>query len=116
MTRAHLAEVVGLLGPPPLDLLERGVRSPEFFSEDGKLPDTAKVRAELTDVFVGQWIADVPIPQGNSLDKAEQFLTGKNKAMLLDFMRGMLARRPEDRKTVAELLKDPWLTTWEISD
>lgn len=36
MTRAHLAEVVGLLGPPPLDLLKRGVRSKEFFSEDGK--------------------------------------------------------------------------------
>lgn len=36
-TRAHLAEVIGLLGPPPLDLLERGVRSREFFSEDGKL-------------------------------------------------------------------------------
>lgn len=34
-TRAHLAEVVGLLGPPPLDLLKRGVRSKEFFSEDG---------------------------------------------------------------------------------
>lgn len=36
-TRAHLAEVVGLLGPPPLDLLERGARSKEFFAEDGKL-------------------------------------------------------------------------------
>jgi hypothetical protein len=34
-TRAHLAEVIGLLGPPPLDLLQRGVRSKEFFSEDG---------------------------------------------------------------------------------
>ena len=34
-TRAHLAEVIGLLGPPPLDLLKRGSRSREFFSEDG---------------------------------------------------------------------------------
>lgn len=34
-TRAHLAEVVGMLGPPPLDLLERGKRSQEFFTEDG---------------------------------------------------------------------------------
>ena len=37
MTRAHLAEVVGLLGPPAVDLLGRGARSGEFFSEDGKL-------------------------------------------------------------------------------
>lgn len=35
-TRAHLPEVVGLLGPPPPGLLERGVRSGEFFSKDGK--------------------------------------------------------------------------------
>jgi hypothetical protein len=34
-TRAHLAEVVGMLGPPPLDLLKRGKRSQEFFTEDG---------------------------------------------------------------------------------
>lgn len=35
-TRAHLAEVMALLGPPPLDLIRRGARSSEFFSEDGK--------------------------------------------------------------------------------
>ncbi|RAL00839.1 kinase domain protein [Aspergillus ibericus CBS 121593] len=35
-TRAHLAEVIGMLGPPPLDLLRRGKRSSEFFTEDGR--------------------------------------------------------------------------------
>ncbi len=35
-TRAHLAEIIGLLGPPPVDLLERGIRGKKFFSEDGK--------------------------------------------------------------------------------
>jgi len=34
-TRAHLAEVVGLLGLPPADLLSRGSRSKEFFTRDG---------------------------------------------------------------------------------
>jgi hypothetical protein len=34
-TRAHPAEVVGLLGPPPLYLLKRGSRSKEFFEEEG---------------------------------------------------------------------------------
>ena len=34
-TRAHLAEVIALLGPPPLDLLKRGRRSSEFFTDDG---------------------------------------------------------------------------------
>ena len=50
------------------------------------------------------------------MEKAEQFLKGRNKAMFLEFVRGMLAWRPEDRKTAAELLKDPWLNQWEISD
>ena len=35
-TRAHLAEVMGILGPPPLDMLQRGKRSNGFFSTDGK--------------------------------------------------------------------------------
>lgn len=34
-TRAHLAEVMALLGPPPLDLIKRGVRSHEFFTKEG---------------------------------------------------------------------------------
>lgn len=37
-TRAHLAEVMGILGPPPLDMLQRGKRSHEFFTSDGKDP------------------------------------------------------------------------------
>ncbi|KAK3898967.1 kinase-like domain-containing protein [Staphylotrichum tortipilum] len=97
-TRAHLAEVVGLLGLPPGDSLGRGRRSREFFDEDGK------------------WIANVPIPTGNSLEKAEKYLTGRNKAMFLDFVGGMLTWRPEDRKTAAQLLEHPWLATWEIKD
>lgn len=34
-TKAHLAEVIALLGLPPADLLERGERSHEFFDKDG---------------------------------------------------------------------------------
>ena len=71
---------------------------------------------DLADTAVGRWIADVPIPQGNSLNSAERFLLGRNKAMFLDFVMGMLTWRPEDRKTARELLDDPWLNTWDISD
>lgn len=66
--------------------------------------------------WAGLWIADVRVPEGDSLEKAEQFLTGRNKAMFLDFVRGVLAWRPEDRKTAAELLQHPWLTAEEITD
>ncbi|KAJ6155821.1 hypothetical protein N7470_006387 [Penicillium chermesinum] len=90
-TRAHLAEVMGLLGPPPLDMLQRGKRSHEFFTSDGK------------------WKQDIEIPTGVSLEQSEGFLEGKNKEMFIDFMKGMLQWRPEDRKSAKELLQDPWL-------
>ncbi|KAK3687957.1 kinase-like domain-containing protein [Podospora appendiculata] len=93
MTRAHLAEVTGMLGPAPLDLIQRGVRSKEFFTEDG------------------QWKADVPIPEGMSLEASEENLEGENKRLFLNFMKGMLQWRPEDRKTAKELLEDPWLNS-----
>ena len=57
----------------------------------------------------GRWKADVEVPQGTSLEQSEEFLEGKNKEMFLNFMRGMLQWRPEDRKTARQLLKDPWL-------
>ncbi|OJZ83706.1 hypothetical protein ASPFODRAFT_62835 [Aspergillus luchuensis CBS 106.47] len=84
-TGAHLAEVIGLIGPPPSDMLKRGKRSHEFFTEDGN------------------WKQDITIPQTGGLEASEQFLEGRNKEM------GMLQWRPEDRKTARELLKDPWL-------
>ena len=36
MTRAHLADMIALLGPPPLELLKVGKRTSEFFDENGK--------------------------------------------------------------------------------
>ena len=47
MTRAHLAEMIALLGPPPLELLNRGKRTAEFFTEDGKLGPPLSVPALL---------------------------------------------------------------------
>ena len=59
---------------------------------------------------IGQWKADVPIPQNTSLEESEERLEeGQNKDAFLKFMRSMLRWQPEDRKTASELLKDPWL-------
>ena len=115
-TRAHLAEVVGMLGLPPLDLLKRGKRSQEFFTEDGTYDSFFLnsicflfKRGLLMILRPGRWKADVEVPQGTSLEQSEEFLEGKNKEMFLNFVRGMLQWRPEDRKTARQLLKDPWL-------
>ncbi|KAJ5978574.1 hypothetical protein N7501_001916 [Penicillium viridicatum] len=90
-TRMHLAEVIGILGSPPSDLLKRGERSNEFFTKDG------------------EWKNKINVPWGMSLENSEERLNGRNKEMFLKFMRGMLQWRPEDRKTAKQLLKDPWL-------
>ena len=115
MTRAHLAEVIELLGPPPLDLIQRGSRSPEFFTEDGKfgLDDMHQATAILTPVNrLGLWNADVPIAKGPSLEDSEENLEGENKKDFMTFLRGMLQWRPEDRKTAKKLLEDPWLNRY----
>ena len=109
-TRAHLAEVMGVLGPPPLDMPQRGKRSHEFFTEDGKYPFPARHFAKAyEDDVAKKWKQDIEIPIGTSLETSEQFLEGRNKEMFIAFMRGMLQWRPEDRKTAKDLLQDPWV-------
>lgn len=51
-TRAHLAEVIGLLGPPPLDLLQKGVRSSEFFDEKGTTRTTLNTELRINNILV----------------------------------------------------------------
>lgn len=112
-TRAHLAEVMGILGPPPLDMLQRGKRSHEFFTTNGKYhyhpPTQCTLQMTHQRKIAGKWKQDIDIPTGDSLEQSEEFLEGRNKDMFLAFMRGMLQWRPEDRKTAKDLLQDPWL-------
>lgn len=70
-TRAHLAGVVGMLGPPPLDLLKSEKGGSQFFDEDGK------------------WKADVQVPSDTSLEQSEANLKGRNKEMFMGFVRSM---------------------------
>ncbi|KAL8720126.1 MAG: hypothetical protein Q9225_002971 [Loekoesia sp. 1 TL-2023] len=91
MTRAHLAEMIALMGPPPPELLKKGKRTAEFFDEDG------------------QWRSEIPVPDRTSLEESEEYLEGSNKEAFLQFVRKMVQWRPEDRQTPAQLLEDDWL-------
>lgn len=97
-----------MLGPPPMDMLERGARSKEFFDGEGEtaLP---KYRLKLTEVLLGNWIAEIYIPQGLTLERLEENLDGEKKEEFLQFVRCMLQWRPEDRWTAKELLGHPWM-------
>ncbi|KAM0418628.1 hypothetical protein ACHAPT_012431 [Fusarium lateritium] len=65
-------------------------------------------RAHLAEV-VGKWKAEVDVPQDARLEDSVTRLEGEEKERFLEFVRGMFQWRPEDRKTAAQLLDDPWL-------
>ena len=110
--RAHLAEVVGILGLPLSDLIKRGVQSHKFFTEDSK--SSINFREQSPDQTQSdQWKTTVEIPQNTSLEKSKEYLDRENKEMFLRFIRRMLQWQPEHRKTESELLEDLWLSNWE---
>ncbi|KAI9889213.1 MAG: hypothetical protein M1814_005662 [Vezdaea aestivalis] len=72
LTRAHLAEMVALMGPPPKEFLKQGKISADFFTDDG------------------QWCGEIPIPTATSLEESEENLSGSDKEAFLHFVRKML--------------------------
>ncbi|TVY58857.1 Serine/threonine-protein kinase SRPK [Lachnellula cervina] len=98
-TRAHLTELISIIGPPPLELIKRGERSAEWFDGDGKWIQPDKNEPER-----------LPLLPSSSLEAMEENLDGNNKELFLNFIRSMLRWEPEKRKTARELLDDPWLT------
>ncbi|KKZ62424.1 hypothetical protein EMCG_03164 [[Emmonsia] crescens] len=88
--RFHLASIVGLLGPPPLEFLQRSGCSPVYFDDKGNWKC-------LNPVLPVSW------------EDSERNLEGPNKKGFLDFVRKMIRWTPESRATPSELLEDPWL-------
>ena len=71
------------MGPPPLDLIKRGVRSHEFFTEDGKSSYNLKEQSP-DHTQSDQRKAEVEIPQNTSLEKSEEYLDGRTKRDVLE--------------------------------
>ncbi|KAK4231101.1 kinase-like domain-containing protein [Podospora fimiseda] len=91
-SRAHLAEMVALLGHPPKSLPARGNRSSEFFSS------------------TGDFCTPVPLPATRTLEDRETTLIGEEDGMaFLRLMRKMLQWEPEERSSAKELLGDEWI-------
>ncbi|PGH06014.1 hypothetical protein GX51_02605 [Blastomyces parvus] len=86
----HSAQMVAVLGPPPLDFLKRGTNYLKYWDENG----TWKGVAPISDIY---------------LAKLERRLTGDDKDAFLHFIRRMLRWIPEERPTAEEMVFDPWL-------
>ncbi|GAB1194053.1 hypothetical protein APSETT444_003292 [Aspergillus pseudonomiae] len=87
-----LAEMMAMLGPPPLNFLRRSPQSQKYWDS------------------MGQWKAIVEVPP-YSLEDSEEYLEGENKKMFMQFIRKMLRWDPEERHSARELLSDPWLNS-----
>ncbi|PYH46733.1 kinase-like protein [Aspergillus saccharolyticus JOP 1030-1] len=87
---AHLAELVALLGHPPIDFVRR-VRFARLLWDDD-----------------GNWTNLVPIPE-RSLEQAAADIKGDEVEGFLRWLRRALQWDPKVRPTVSDLLMDPWL-------
>ncbi|GLA06707.1 hypothetical protein AnigIFM60653_007650 [Aspergillus niger] len=90
-SRAHLAEIIRLLGPPPPELLAKGRLRHKSFSDDGD--------------FLAQSLLGDRIP----LEDRETSFEGLDKTRFLIFVRKMLQWDPNKRSSAKELLEDEWI-------
>ncbi|MCJ1442484.1 MAG: hypothetical protein MMC23_002979 [Stictis urceolatum] len=88
----YLALIVGLLGPPPADLIKASSIASKCFDTEGHW--TASHRCKIP---------------STSLEDRETRLLDSYRDSSLRFIRSMLTWKPEERKTAKELLGDPWL-------
>ncbi|KZF26857.1 kinase domain protein [Xylona heveae TC161] len=88
---SHLAHIIALLGPPPLDMLNQGKESFHYFDNEGnfKFPEL--------------------IPKSQGLENLLSCIEGDERKMFLNFISRMLQWRPADRSNAEELLSDSWL-------
>lgn len=96
MTRAHLIEIIALMGPPPSELLKKGKRTTEFFDED---VENFSTRTTLFVNPAGQWRAGILVPDRTSLAESDANLEASNKEAILRFVWKMAQWRPEGRQT-----------------
>ncbi|KAF5660167.1 CMGC SRPK kinase [Fusarium heterosporum] len=89
-SRAHPAEIIALLGPPPQSLLQSGKDSHRFFTEIG-------------------FRNDIPIPERTTLEEQETRLDGRNRHTFLAMMRKILQWDPSKRGSAKELAEDDWI-------
>ncbi|GIZ36626.1 hypothetical protein CKM354_000009600 [Cercospora kikuchii] len=93
--RAHLAEMIALLGHPPEAFLARSQLRSEFYSESG------------------QWNAGIPIPESRSMGERESVLAFsedfEDREAFLRLIDKMLQWEPEKRCTARELAEDEWI-------
>lgn len=97
----HLALMICLLGQPPKELLDRGLKTSNYFNYDREKEEYVFKSQKLVD----KWFMDV------NWDNAVHRMQGANKESFIDFAKKMICWLPEQRWTAAQLLEHPWLSS-----
>lgn len=110
-SRAHIAEIVALLGPPPQDLLAQGKLTHKFFSDDGESSPTLArcLNRFLTCHRLGTFSGGISLPPRTSLEQRETTLEGEDKEQFLRLVRKMLQWDADNRSSARELVDDEWI-------
>ncbi|OJD10516.1 CMGC/SRPK protein kinase [Emergomyces pasteurianus Ep9510] len=87
-----LAQYIGYLGPPPLDIIRRSPLFATYFDAQGN------------------WISEPPIPKTSLEDFVTTIPPGEEKDQFLRFIRKSLTWDQEARATSNEIILDEWLT------
>ncbi|KAH8168821.1 protein kinase domain-containing protein [Sarocladium implicatum] len=90
-TAHHLAHMVSLIGPPPLQFLRKSNKSRKYWDEDGN------------------WRGVLPLPPPVRLESLVTTLEGKSKEDSLSFIRAMLRWEPSERLSTGYAYAHRWL-------
>ncbi|KZF26771.1 protein kinase [Xylona heveae TC161] len=114
--KAHLAEMIALLGPPPKTLLEKADAMLRVEWPDAIQGEGGKLCRNAQQLFGGPFFSGEGKFLYPDLIPARQLkdtlpsLEKKDREELLSFVKKMLTWLPEERKTARELMEDPFLT------
>ncbi|KAH8424753.1 uncharacterized protein LDX57_002496 [Aspergillus melleus] len=113
--KAHLAEMIALLGPPSMELLAKSRTMSEHNWPQPVTNESGKLCNNSQEFFNGPFFNAEDKFQHNeliphrSLEDTVSFLEEKDREAFLSFARQMLTWHPEKRKTARELMNHPFL-------
>jgi serine/threonine protein kinase len=103
-----LAQYIGYLGPPPLEMLRKSPLFSTYFDEQGKSASILRLE-EISLPGIGNWASEPPIPKTSFEDFVTTIPPGEEKDQFLRFIRKILTWDPEVRANSYELIQDEWM-------
>ncbi|QKX61152.1 uncharacterized protein TRUGW13939_08299 [Talaromyces rugulosus] len=113
--KAHIAEMIGLLGPPPKELLDKSNAMAQHKWPNFIQNDAGKHCSNMRDFFggpffddKGNFLHDELVP-ARSLKDTIPSLEEDERQAFLSFVSQMLTWLPKERKTARQLMEHPFL-------